>query len=49
MRLDGLWHLFAETGEPMAYLLYRSSGAGLRRNDREKRQREAGKDPRPAD
>ena len=49
MRTDGLWHVFAETGDPVAYLLYRSAGNGSRRNDQNKKRPGAEEHPRPQD
>jgi len=37
MREDDFWKVFAETGEPACYLLYKAMGAEKNNNDRQAR------------
>ena len=42
MRADAIWSAFAETGDPLCYLLYRAMDAGRRRETDETRGTAAG-------
>lgn len=47
MSTDAIWRVFAETGDPLCYLLYKSAGSRPRRNDEDRSR--TGELPRPED
>ena len=49
MPADELWRVFSETGDPLAYLLYKSMQDQPRRNDKNKTTVRAESLPRPED